>query len=52
MGGVPEGYKMEFPDHYPPFSSFIIDSIGRIFVRTYEKAGEGMHFYDIFDPEG
>jgi len=51
-GGVPEGYKMEFPDHYPPFSSFLIDSVGRIFVRTYEKAGEGMHYYDIFDPEG
>jgi hypothetical protein len=51
-GGVPEGYKMEFPDHYPPFSSFLIDSVGRIFVRTYEEAGDGMHFYDIFDPEG
>jgi len=51
-GGVPEGTKMEFPDHYPPFSSFLIDSIGRIFVGTYEKAGEGMHYYDIFDPEG
>jgi hypothetical protein len=51
-GGVPEGYKVEFPDHYPPFSSFLIDSTGRIFVRTYEKAGEGMHYYDIFDPEG
>jgi len=51
-GGVPEGYKLEFPDHYPPFSSFLIDSIGRIFVRTYEEAGEGMHYCDIFDPEG
>jgi len=52
MGGVPESYKVEFPDHYPPFSSFLVDSIGRIFVRTYEEAGEGMHYYDIFDPEG
>ncbi|MBD3413385.1 MAG: 6-bladed beta-propeller [Candidatus Aminicenantes bacterium] len=51
-GGVPEGYKLEFPDHYPPFSSFLIDSVGRIFVRTYEEAGEGMHYYDIFDSEG
>jgi hypothetical protein len=51
-GGVPEGTKLEFPDHYPPFSSFFTDSQGRIFVRTYEEAGEGMHYYDIFDPEG
>jgi len=50
--GVPEGTKLEFPEHYPPFSSFLVDSIGRIFVRTYEEAGEGMHYYDIFDPEG
>jgi len=51
-GGVPEGYKLEFPDHYPPFSSFLVDSIGRIFVRTYEEAREGMDYYDIFDPGG
>ncbi len=52
LGGLPEGYKTEFPDQYPPFRYFILDSEERIFVRTYEKSEDGDYIFDIFDPEG
>jgi hypothetical protein len=52
LGGLPERYKAEFPNHYPPFRYFILDSEERIFVRTYEKSEDGDYIFDIFDPEG
>jgi len=48
----PAPVKTFVPDHYPPIVKFITDDEGRIFVRTYEDAGEGRAFIDVFDAEG
>ncbi len=40
------------PDQYPPFSTFIGDPEGRIYVRTYERDKDRKIIYDVFDPEG
>ena len=43
----------EFPDIFPPFQNFLLDSQGRIFVRTYTKGkAKGEYVIDVFDPEG
>jgi len=47
------GVKLIWPKHHLAFMEFTCDELGRIFVRSYEKAKDGKsHFYDIFDPEG
>lgn len=51
--GVNVKEMLFFPDHFPPFSAFLIDEADRLFVRTFEK-GQVPHWYiwDVFDPEG
>jgi hypothetical protein len=47
---------MAIPAHYPkslPFmSSLCCDDTGRVFIKTYEEAGPGRIYYDVFDKEG
>lgn len=49
---VPEGRKLVVPKYFPAVHSIATDDEGRIFVRTYEKAGEGKYYNDVFDSEG
>jgi hypothetical protein len=49
---VPEGRKLVVPKFFPAIHSITADDEGRIFVRTYEKAGEGKYYHDVFDSEG
>ena len=49
---VPEGRKLVVPKYFPAIPSITIDDERRIFVHTYEKAGEGKYYIDIFDSEG
>lgn len=50
--GVPEGRKLVVPKYFPAIDSLTTDDEGRIFVRTYEKAGDGRYIHDVFDAEG
>lgn len=44
---------MDFPEYFPPIQFFLLDEMGRIFVRTWEKGKEeGEYMVDVFDPEG
>lgn len=49
---VPEGRKLVVPKYFPAVHSITTDDKGRIFVHTYEKAGEGKYHNDVFDSEG
>jgi len=49
---VPEGRKLVVPKYFPAIHSLTADDEGRIFVHTYEKAGEGKFDNDVFDSEG
>jgi hypothetical protein len=45
--------KLGFPASFPAFQYFCIDDRGRVFVMTYEEAGEaGSFFYDVYDTDG
>lgn len=44
--------KVSIPKYHNPYSWFMTDDEGRIFVQTNEQVEEGSYFYDIFDPEG
>jgi hypothetical protein len=48
------GFKPIFPKYYPYFQDISVDDEGRVFVLTYEAAGEDKRYFysDIFDPEG
>jgi hypothetical protein len=50
--GIPVGMKAEFPNTLPVFRLIIVDDSGRIYVMTYESAGEDMFYYDVFNSEG
>lgn len=44
---------IQFPDVYPPFSSFVLADEGRLLVRTFEKGRAKKEFYwDVFDADG
>jgi len=49
---VPEGRKLVVSKFFPAVHSITADDEGRIFVHTYEKAGEGIYYNDVFDSEG
>lgn len=45
--------SMSVPEHHCPFQRIYADDEGRIFVKTYERASDGVgYYYDIFDTEG
>jgi hypothetical protein len=51
--GVNLKEMIAFPDHYPAFSTFLVDDRDRLYVRTYEKGkAEDSYLVDIFSPEG
>ena len=51
--GVNVKDMIQFPDVYPPFSSFILADEGRLLVRTFEKGQAKKEFYwDVFDADG
>lgn len=44
---------MEFPKEFPPIQYFVLDSRGRLFVKTWERAEEKDRFFvDVFSAEG
>ncbi len=49
---VPEGRKLVVPKYFPAVRSITTNDKGRILVYTYEKAGEGKYYNDVFDSEG
>ena len=48
------GFKIDFPDTYPPIRDIFADPEGRIYVSTYERCeeGEDCWYMDAFDKEG
>lgn len=50
--GAPLPIKFVFPDFYPASAGLHIDDQDRIYVRTYQKNGQGRVYHDVFDPEG
>jgi hypothetical protein len=49
---LPPQVKLKYPKHYYPYNYLICDDEGRIYVRTYQKAGQGEVFFDVFDSQG
>jgi hypothetical protein len=49
---LPPQVKLKYPKHYYPYSYLLCDDEGRTYVRTYQKAGQGEVFFDVFDSEG
>lgn len=48
-----DGVNLIWNEHHNPFIYLVVDDMGRIFTRTYEKApGSNQYYYDIFDAEG
>jgi len=42
-----------FPEYFPPYQSFFLDDLGRLYVRTFTKGkAKGEYGIDVFDPEG
>jgi hypothetical protein len=48
----PSGFVPYFPPHRPVLYYFVLDDVGRLYVRTYEKDDQGRFYYDVFDREG
>jgi hypothetical protein len=43
----------DFPKFFPPFQFFFADSVGRLYVMTYEKGEDsGEYMFDIFNADG
>lgn len=51
-GSAPLRFEYEFPEHYPAVSLLLVDDRNHIYIRTYEKDGQGRIRHDVFDPEG
>jgi len=49
---LPPQIKLNYPRHYYPYAYLFCDDEGRTYVRTYQKAGQGEIFFDVFDSEG
>jgi hypothetical protein len=45
-------FNYEFPESYPVANWLVIDDSGRLYLRTYEKDGQGRVYHDIFDQDG
>lgn len=42
-----------FPEYFPPFQGFILDDLGRLYVRTFTKGkAKGEYVFDVFDADG
>ena len=54
LGGrtPPSDFMPFFPPHRPVLYHFVLDDEGRLYVRTFEKDGQGLFYYDVFDNEG
>jgi len=49
----PPDIKLKFGKYHAPFRRFYPDDGGRLFVKTYRKAGDGRgYIYDVFDAKG
>lgn len=52
-GGINLKERLEFPENFPAYSFFSLDSRDRLFVRTYEKGDNDEEYaLEVFDPEG
>ena len=51
-GDAPFRNQIVFPGAHPPVFFFIGDAEGRLYAQTYEPAGKGGLWHDVFDPEG
>jgi hypothetical protein len=49
---LPPDVKFKYPRHYYPYAYLFCDDEGRIYVRTYQKTGQGEIYFDVFDSEG
>ena len=50
---LPGPMKLDIPQYHSAYRDFTIDEENRIFVQTWEKAGnEEGYYYDVFDSEG
>jgi len=57
FSGMTQGVNMMdlfvFPDEFPPYQSFFLDSQDNVYVRTWEKGeGEDEYWTDVFDKDG
>jgi hypothetical protein len=53
LADLPEQFNVSFSKYHSAFYRFVLDEKGRIYVRTWEKALDGVSFiYDVFDEEG
>jgi hypothetical protein len=57
FSGMAQGVNLmdlfEFPDVFPPYQSFFLDSQDNVYVRTWEKGeGEDEYWTDVFDKDG
>ncbi|MGB7297557.1 MAG: 6-bladed beta-propeller [Candidatus Aminicenantales bacterium] len=44
---------ISFPEHFPPFQSFVLDDQGRLFVRTFTKGkAKGEYRIEVFGTDG
>jgi hypothetical protein len=50
--GVTQGITLEFPSHYSPVYSLLVDDHDRVFIRTNAKDMGGNCQYDVFGPDG
>jgi hypothetical protein len=49
---IPPEFEQEFPRNYPAFRKILTDASGIILVQTFEKNGDGLPYFDVFDAEG
>jgi hypothetical protein len=49
---APPSIKFVFSEHHSAFRRLFHDDEGRVYVQTWEKAGEKIFFYDVFDADG
>ena len=57
FSGMAQGVNLmdlfNFPDVFPPYQGFFLDSLDNIYVRTWEKGeGEDEYWTDVFDKDG
>ncbi|MCX6578462.1 MAG: 6-bladed beta-propeller, partial [Candidatus Aminicenantes bacterium] len=50
--GPPQGITLEFPTHFYPIFSIVVDDKGWFYVRTHEKDSMGNYLIDVFNSEG
>ncbi len=50
--GPPQGIILEFPPHFYPIYSIVVDEKGQFYVHTHEKDSKGNYSIDVFNNEG